>query len=57
MPADAVHITVTLISGERLEKHVAHAIGSIDRPMSNAELAAKFPDLVEPILGGAHATT
>jgi 2-methylcitrate dehydratase PrpD len=55
MPADAVHITVTLTNGERLEKHVEHAIGSIDRPMSNAELAAKFTDLVEPILGGAHA--
>ncbi|HXZ08434.1 MAG TPA: MmgE/PrpD family protein, partial [Paraburkholderia sp.] len=27
MPADAVHITITLNNGERLEKHVEHAIG------------------------------
>jgi 2-methylcitrate dehydratase PrpD len=55
MPADAVHITITLTNGERLEKHVEHAIGSIERPMSNDDLAAKFTDLVEPILGGAQA--
>jgi len=55
MPADAVHITIMLTSGERLEKHVEHAIGSIERPMTHADLAAKFTDLVEPILGGAHA--
>lgn len=59
MPADAVHVTftLTLTSGERFEKHVEHAIGSIDRAMSNAELAARFTNLVEPILGGAHAAT
>ncbi|WP_233835295.1 MmgE/PrpD family protein [Paraburkholderia sp. ZP32-5] len=53
MPADAVHITITLTNGERLEKHVEHAIGSVARPMNNDDLAAKFIDLVEPILGGA----
>src|SRR5471032_3203512 len=57
MPADAVHITIKLASGERFEKHVEHAIGSIERPMSDADLAAKFTDLVEPILGGAHAAS
>jgi 2-methylcitrate dehydratase PrpD len=53
--ADAVHITVTLTDGSKLEKFVEHAIGSKDRPMTNDDLAAKFTDLVEPILGGAQA--
>lgn len=57
MPADAVRITVTLTDGRKLEKHVEHAIGSIERPMTNADLAAKFTDLVEPILGQARAAT
>jgi 2-methylcitrate dehydratase PrpD len=49
--ADAVHITVTLTDGSKLEKFVEHAIGSKDRPMTNDDLAVKFTDLVEPILG------
>jgi 2-methylcitrate dehydratase PrpD len=49
--ADAVHITVTLTDGSKLEKFVEHAIGSKDRPMNNDDLAVKFTDLVEPILG------
>jgi 2-methylcitrate dehydratase PrpD len=49
--ADAVHITVTLTDGAKLEKFVEHAIGSKDRPMTNDDLAVKFTDLVEPILG------
>jgi 2-methylcitrate dehydratase PrpD len=57
MPADAVHITVTLTDGRKLEKHVEHAIGSIERPMNDADLAGKFIDLVKPILGEARAAT
>ncbi|MFT4064058.1 MmgE/PrpD family protein [Paraburkholderia sp.] len=53
MPPDAVHITITLNNGERLEKQVEHAIGSVKRPMTDADLSAKFTDLAEPILGGA----
>jgi 2-methylcitrate dehydratase PrpD len=33
---------VTLASGRTLRAHVAHARGSIDRPMTDAELDAKF---------------
>jgi len=51
MPPDAVRIDVTLTDGRTLQKRVEHAIGSKDKPMSNADLAEKFTDLVEPILG------
>jgi 2-methylcitrate dehydratase PrpD len=51
--ADSVHITVTLTDGSKLEKFIEHAIGSKDRPMNNDDLAVKFTDLVEPILGAA----
>jgi 2-methylcitrate dehydratase PrpD len=49
--SDSVHITVTLTDGSKLEKFIEHAIGSKDRPMTNEDLAVKFTDLVEPILG------
>jgi 2-methylcitrate dehydratase PrpD len=57
MPPDAVSIAITLKNGERLEKHVAHAIGSVARPMSNTDLSTKFIDLAEPILGAGRAAT
>jgi hypothetical protein len=34
---------------------VEHAIGSLERPMSDDELARKFHGLVDPILGAAKA--
>jgi 2-methylcitrate dehydratase PrpD len=55
MPPDAVHVTVTMIDGTTFEKYVEHAIGSKDKPMTNADLAEKFTDLVEPILGAERA--
>jgi 2-methylcitrate dehydratase PrpD len=36
-----------------LEQHVEHAIGSLERPMSDAELEAKFRSLAEATLGKA----
>jgi 2-methylcitrate dehydratase PrpD len=57
MPPDAVSIAITLKNGERLEKHVAHAIGSVARPMNNTDLSTKFIDLAEPILGAGRAAT
>ena len=51
MAPDACRIVITLTDGRKLEKFVEHAIGSIARPMTNADLEAKFVDLVEPILG------
>jgi 2-methylcitrate dehydratase PrpD len=50
MPADAVDIEVTLRDGRHLRKHVAHALGSLERPMSDADLEGKFSGLAEGIL-------
>jgi len=53
---DAADITVTCTDGRRLHLFVAHAIGSIERPMTAADLARKFHGLVDPVLGAARAT-
>ncbi len=51
MSPDACRIVVTLNDGRVLEQFVEHAIGSVARPMGNAEIAAKFADLVTPVIG------
>ncbi len=50
---DQVHIAITLTDGSVVEKFIEHAIGSKDHPMTNDDLAAKFTDLVVPVLGEA----
>ena len=52
---DAARVVVVLADGRRLEKHVEHAIGSLARPMSDADLERKFRGLATPILGEARA--
>ena len=47
---DATHVTIKLKDGTVLTKHVEHAIGSLERPMSDADLEAKLRGLVEGIL-------
>ena len=47
---DAAHIRITLKSGKVLEKFVQHAVGSLARPMSDADLEQKFRALCEPVL-------
>jgi 2-methylcitrate dehydratase PrpD len=39
---ESVLIAVTLSDGRRIETHVKHAIGSVERPLSNVQLEAKF---------------
>ena len=48
---DAAVVSITLRDGTILKKGVAHCIGSLARPMSDADLEAKFRGLCEPILG------
>ena len=43
-------VTIRLKDGRSLEKHVEHAIGSLERPMSNEALEAKFRDQAEGVL-------
>jgi 2-methylcitrate dehydratase PrpD len=50
---DQVRITIKLKNGRMLEKFVEHAIGSLDRPMSDADLEAKFRGLAQGILSAA----
>ncbi|MGH8647833.1 MAG: MmgE/PrpD family protein [Burkholderiales bacterium] len=47
---DQVHVTIKLRNGKTLERYVEHAVGSLDRPMSDADLEAKFRGLANGIL-------
>jgi 2-methylcitrate dehydratase PrpD len=48
---DETHISITLTDGTTLERHVPHAIGSLENPMSDQDIEGKFISLVEPVLG------
>jgi len=50
-----VKVSALLKSGERIDVHVEHAIGSLQKPLSDAQLQAKFEALVVPVLGQARA--
>src|SRR5450631_1376662 len=52
---DSVDIGVTYRDGRTVNLFVLHAIGSMERPMSDADLRAKFHGLVDPVLGAARA--
>ena len=41
---------ITLKDGRRLEKFVEHAVGSVERPMSDADLDAKVRGLCDGVL-------
>ena len=49
----AADVTIRTRDGRELKLFVEHAIGSIERPMSDAQLRAKFTDQSEPMLGAA----
>lgn len=53
MHEDQVHVSIKLKNGKTLEKYIEHAVGSLDRPMSDADLEAKFRGLAEGILAKA----
>ena len=48
-------VTATLRDGRRVHVQVEHAIGSLQRPMSDAQLDAKFHALADPVLGAARS--
>jgi 2-methylcitrate dehydratase PrpD len=52
---EEAYVTVTLRNGGKLEKHVEHAIGSLERPMSDADLEGKFRDLADGVLTRARS--
>jgi 2-methylcitrate dehydratase PrpD len=47
---DQVRITLTAKGGRRLEKFVQHAVGSLENPMSDKDLEAKFAGLANGVL-------
>jgi len=49
----AADVTALLRDGRRVHVLVEHAIGSLERPMSDTALEAKFHDQAEPVLGAA----
>jgi 2-methylcitrate dehydratase PrpD len=52
---EQVDMTITLVDGRKLHKYIAHAIGSLEVPMSDQQLEAKFLDLADGILPPAQA--
>lgn len=51
----ACEVELTLRDGRTLQKRIEHAVGSLERPMSDRELDRKFHGLVDPVLGEAGA--
>ncbi len=48
---DSADVTAVLNDGRRVHIFVEHAIGSLQKPMSDAQLEAKFHGLADPVLG------
>ena len=48
-------VTITCRDGRRLHTFVRNAIGSLERPMTDADLERKFHGLVDPVLGTQRA--
>lgn len=47
----AVHATAILKDGRQIQVTVEHAIGSLQRPMTDQDLEAKFSNMSNPLLG------
>jgi 2-methylcitrate dehydratase PrpD len=52
---EAVHVVAVMKDGSRIEIKVDHAIGSLQNPLTDAQLEGKFSALVVPVLGEAKA--
>lgn len=49
-------VTAVLSDGRRIHVFVEHAIGSLQNPMSDAQLEAKFHGLADPLLGASQSS-
>ncbi len=54
---EAVDAVAVLADGRREHVHVDHCLGSLERPLDDAALDAKFTSLVRPVLGAARAAS
>ncbi|GME44439.1 MmgE/PrpD [Neofusicoccum parvum] len=48
---DEAHVKVEFTDGSVQEKHVGHAVGSLEVPMTDSQLEEKFLDQCAPVLG------
>jgi 2-methylcitrate dehydratase PrpD len=48
--AAQVDMTVVLKDGRTLHRHIEHAVGSVEKPMTDKELETKFTDLADGII-------
>ena len=53
----AADVTAILKDGRKVHVFVEHAIGSLERPMSDKDLEAKFHLLADPVIGAAKASS
>jgi aconitate decarboxylase len=51
IPPESCRIVVVLKNGERLEKQVLHAVGSVEAPMTDEQLHEKFMDQATVVVG------
>ena len=51
----AARVSITLKDGRTLEKHVPHAIGTLERPMGDADLELKFKALADNAFSDCHS--
>ncbi|HUP98801.1 MAG TPA: MmgE/PrpD family protein [Usitatibacter sp.] len=52
----AADVTAILRDGRKVHVFVEHAIGSLERPLSDRQLEEKFHYLADPVIGAARAT-
>lgn len=55
IPLEGVRATAHLRDGKRREMSIDHCLGSIERPMSDAQLDEKYRAQCEPVLGKARS--
>jgi 2-methylcitrate dehydratase PrpD len=54
---EQVRATIVLTDGRRLEKFVEHVVGSLERPMTDTDLEAKFLGLADGVIPERQART
>jgi 2-methylcitrate dehydratase PrpD len=52
---DQAKVTIKLTDGRTFDRFITHAVGSVEVPMTDRQLEAKFTDLVAGILPDDHA--
>jgi 2-methylcitrate dehydratase PrpD len=53
---ESADVTAILKDGRRVHVFVEHAIGSLERPMTDRDLEAKFHSLADPVIGEGKAS-